>query len=73
MEKLYYCRESETLWTVPDLMAFYHENANDVEIEIGFDAWLNGCLYQNNGTLEEFKPLYTIGNCTVWNIKTDLE
>ena len=69
MEKLYYCRESETIYTLSEIKEFYsaynggHEN---------FADYLNNCMYQNNGTLEEIRPLYSIGDCVVWNIKTDL-
>lgn len=70
-DKLYYCRESEKLWTLEELKRFYETEADPWPY--GFDSWLNNCLYQNNGTLEEIRPVSKIGNTTIWNVRTDLE
>lgn len=74
-ERLFYCTESGNLYTMEELRKMYLES-EDTEYEfihgLGFSEWLNHCMVENNGTLEEIKILYTIGNCIVWNIKTDL-
>ena len=53
-EKLFYCRETEKIWTLEELKRFYETEADrDDTYKYGFDAWLNSCMYKNNGTLVE--------------------
>jgi len=68
-EKLFYCRESDHVYTLEEIKAFYLEDNCGYE---NFSDYLKNCMYENNGTLEEIKILYTISDCIVWNIKTDL-
>lgn len=78
IERLFYCHESERLWSMEELREFYNTEADkDNTLHTNFNAWLRSCLYENNGTLEEVKPTRTIYDngkavYTEWNIKTDL-
>ena len=72
MEKLYYCRESEKLWTLEELKRFFETESDGKFDGETFGEWLNKCMYYNNGTLEEIKILYTVGTMTVWNIYTEV-
>ena len=69
-ERLFYCTESEKLYTLSEIKAFFTEDNSGYKC---FEDYLKNCMVENNGTLEEIRILYTIENCTVWNIKTDLE
>ena len=72
-ERLFYCTEAEKLYTLSELRAFYENEAGrDTTWFYGFPAWLNSCLYENNGTLVEIKKLFEIGTTTVYNLKSDL-
>lgn len=68
-ERLFYCHESEKLYSISDIKAFY--NADNCGYS-NFSDYLKNCMVENNGTLEEIKKLYTIDNCDVWNIRTEL-
>ena len=68
-ERLFYCTESEKLYTLSEIKAFFTEDNSGYEC---FKDYLKNCMVENNGTLEEIRILYTIENCIVWNIKTDL-
>ena len=78
-DKLYFCREAEKLWTLEELKRFYETEADrDETWHCGFGAWLNGCMYYNNGTLEEVKQVYRTeykGKTifTLWNLYSDLD
>ncbi len=73
-ERLFYCTESEILYTLSDLEEFRQISLADGDTYATdtLEHYINACKVENNGTLEEIRILYTIGNCIVWNIKTDL-
>ncbi len=68
-EKLFYCWESDRVYSLSEIKEFYMADNGGHE---SFSDYLKNCMVENNGTLEEIKILYTISDCIVWNIKTDL-
>jgi len=78
-ENLYYCTESEQLFTESDLAKCMEiSKADGDEFATGNLAeYINACLVENNGTLEKVKKIRStyykgIEIFSEWNIKTDL-
>lgn len=59
-EKKYYCSEDEKSFTESELKAFYSEAVKSGCYEGTFCEWLNGCMIENNGSLEVSKLVTTI-------------
>lgn len=79
IDRLFYCHATEELYTIADIERFREMSieAGDTFATGDIESYINVCLVENNGELEEVKPVTTIYDhgkavLTVWNIKTDL-
>ena len=78
MEKLYYCRESERVFSENELRDFYAmEAGHDFVYSCGFETWIENSLFRNNGTLEEINCVLreSCNGRTIfeqWNLYSDL-
>lgn len=59
MTELYYCTESEKLWTLEELREFFETESDGNFDGETFESWLNACMYCNNGTLEKVVCIVT--------------
>jgi len=71
--RLFYCTESEKLFTESEMKSFYDTDNGGYD---SFAQYINACLVSNNGTLVEIKKEYTImtanGIIEIWNVKSDI-